>query len=363
MNAFWLILVAFVLSFAQSVLFALFNLRHLTYSRAFSKKSCHEGDKVELIEVLHNRKILPVPWLRAESRMSPFLRFGKTQSDEREISGDRYHKSLFFLAPYSKVTRRHEVTCLKRGYYPVGSVALTAADLFALNVRTKQLDLSGALAVYPRILSEDEFESPSSRWQGDVSVKRWIMPDPFLTAGIRGYRDGDPLRDIHWGATAKTGQLQVKVRDHTADPRVLVVLNVQSTEQQWNDLMDYEQSAIEQGLRIAATLCVRALAAGVDAGFATNACLLGEEGQRKSVIVMPSSAAGQDTLLLDTMAHLAIHREINFPTFMDSLSTLTDTDMLVLSMYDSDTVREKIEMLRSNGNTVDFMLLEEAKRH
>ncbi len=357
MNALWLLFVAALLAFAQALVFSLFNLRGLTYSRAFDRKSAHEGEQVERIEILHNRKPLPVPWLRAESRISPNLQFGKLKAEEREISGDRFHKSLFFLAPYSKVTRRHGVTCLRRGYYPVGSVALTASDLFALVVKSRQQDLQGALFVYPRLLSDDELETPSSRWQGDMSVRRWIAPDPFLTAGIRGYLPGDALRDIHWGATARTGQLQIKVRDYTADPRAMVLLNVQATENQWNDLMDYEQEEIEQGLRIAATLCMRALECGVDAGFGTNACLLGEEGQRKSVVVMPSRAAGQDTLLLETMARLSIHRELNFTTFLDGLSTVADTDILILSMYDSEAIREKIAMLKGNGNSVELLPL------
>ena len=54
---------------------------------------------------------------------------------------------------------------------------------------------------------------PSRKWQGDVLVKRWIMPDPFLVGGLREYRAGDPMRSVHWGASARTGRMQVKTYD------------------------------------------------------------------------------------------------------------------------------------------------------
>ena len=53
-----------------------------------------------MIEVIRNRKLLPVPWVKAESRISPHLqvsvRYGRNQ-----ISGERYHKSVFYAEALS----------------------------------------------------------------------------------------------------------------------------------------------------------------------------------------------------------------------------------------------------------------------
>lgn len=356
--------VAAVLTLLQAMLFSLVNLKKLTYKRFFSRCCAFEGDKLELVEVIRNVKIMPVPWLRAESRISPHLRFGSAAiSEEREISANRYHRSVFFMGPFSQITRRHHVTCLKRGHYEAGSVALTAGDLFGFSQKTRQLNIDCALDVYPRILGEDELDTPSTRWQGELAVKRWIMPDPFLTSGVRDYRAGDPMRDIHWRASARMGQLQVKVRDYTADPRMMVVLNVQTSEEQWGDLMDYEQEGIEQGIRIAATLCMRALSSGVEAGFACNGCLFGERGTGKTVFVPARSSSDQADVLLTTMARLEIHREMTFSTFLDALGDAANTDILILSTYDSEAIRYQMSMLRRAGNSVTFMLLERGKRH
>ena len=167
--------VAAVLAALQGILFSVFNLRKLTYKRHFSRSCVHEGEKLELVEIIRNVKLLPVPWLRAESRISPNLRFGSSAiNEERGISANRYHRSVFFMGPFSQITRRHTVTCLKRGHYDVGSVALTTGDLFGLTNKECQLKFDCALDVYPRILSEDELGTPSTRWQGDLAVKRWI---------------------------------------------------------------------------------------------------------------------------------------------------------------------------------------------
>ena len=364
MNIVWIVAVSAMLAAAQALVFLLFNLRKLNYKRYFSKATAFEGDRLELVEVIRNIKLMPVPWLRAESRISPNLRFGHgTVSEEREISANRYHRSVFFMGPFSQITRRHRVTCLKRGHYEAGSVALTAGDLFGLSMKTKQVNMECALDVFPRLLSEDELDTPSTRWQGELAVKRWIMPDPFLTSGVRDYRAGDPQRDIHWRASARMGQLQVKVRDYTADPRMLVVLNVQTSEEQWGDLMDYEQEGIEQGVRIAATLCMRALNAGVEAGFASNACLQGDRGTGKTIYVRARNSRDQGEVLLMTMARMEIHREMSFPTFLETLGDVSNIDILILSTYDSEQIRYRIEELKRAGNSVIFMPLERGKRH
>lgn len=357
MNAVWVLIAAAILASLQAFLFNFFNLRSLSYRRYLNKNTVYEGEKIELIEVIRNMKLLPVPWLRAESRISPFLRFGKQHSAEREISAEQYHKSVFFLAPYRQVTRRHTITCLHRGFYDIGSVALTAGDMFGMSNRTKQQKHDCALEVWPRLLSDDELNTPSTRWQGEMAVRRYILPDPFLVSNIRGYMQGDPLRDIHWRATARTGSLQVKVRDYTADPKVLVLLNVQAKENQWGELMDYEHETIEQGIRIAATLCERAIRFGSEAGFASNACFAGEKGQGNTIFVPARRSADQLEQLLSAMARMIVHHELTFQTFLDNFE-VSGADILILSAYESEGIRRRMREMELMGNSVAFVPLE-----
>jgi uncharacterized protein (DUF58 family) len=354
-NTVLLSLLLLLLILAQGTLFRRRALKRLTYQRTFSKRAAFVGEQVALIEVIANRKLLPLPWLKAESRLSTALVFGATHTSAQEASfisdnqGVAYHSSVFFLGPYSQVTRRHHVTPMRRGVFSAQSVALTCGDLFGINAAQRQMDTGAELIVYPRLLDEQDVSLPSSRDQGDLIVRRWIAPDPFLIQGIRPYRAGDAQRDVHWAATARTGNLQVKARDYTADPHLLVLLNVQRTVDQWVDLMDYEQQEIELAISYAATLCLAALRAGVGAGFAANAPIAEGGGP---VLMMPERAAGRDAEILEALARLRILRIRTMHAFLDDLIGITGLDIVVLTAYTDTWIEERLEALRRAGNTV-----------
>ena len=83
MSVLWVLFTALVLGLLQAWVFGTFGQKRLEYNRTFSQDAVHEGDGVQLVEVLRNRKPLPVPWLRIESRISPFLRFHRAGGDDR----------------------------------------------------------------------------------------------------------------------------------------------------------------------------------------------------------------------------------------------------------------------------------------
>lgn len=362
MSVLWLVALTIAFAVLQAMVFSRFNFRKLTYTRAFDKKSAFEGDRAELLESIENKKMLPVPWLRAESRIPKQLHFEKEQLDAHEVSGGLYHKSIFYLSPMLKITRHHEVHLKKRGVFSAGSVVVTCGDLFSMSRKEMHMDLDCRITVYPRILSEDELPDPAHKWLGDLSVRRWIMPDPFLVNGIRDYMSGDSLKDVHWRASARTGDLRVKVHDFTSDPRAMIVLNIQTTDNQWADVGEAEAENMEQAIRIAATMCVRALSGGTQAGFTSNACLNGMAGKGECVFV-PSRAGGEQAdLILSTMADMMLHRELSFQTYLDGLMHLSGEDILILSFYETDEIREKMDELRKCGNTVNLLLLKKGGR-
>lgn len=347
-----------IIAIAQSILLKHFGLRGLKYTRSFNKRTAFEGEEAELIEVIRNDRLLFIPWLRAESRISPYLRFGRQEN--LSVAGERYHKSIFTLRPFQQIRRRHLVKLLHRGAYDAGNVALTVGDIFAMNAENLQLYTPAQILVYPRLLDDSALPLPISRLQGDLIVRRHIITDPFLINGIRPYQPGDHQRDIHWPATARMGSLQVKTHDYTADTKLLVIINGQMSENQWGDLMDYEQNVIEHAISIAATLCLNVLKGGVAAGFAANMPL---EGDEKTTVLLPERNAGRDEELLGAFARLKVHRSRNFLTFLEDLSFLRNTDILLLSPYTSPLVEEKMAMLRALGNTVTVHLMEkEAKK-
>ena len=351
------VLVILVLLFAVSGFFSFvlrfFALKGLQCTRSFSVPAAHEGDSVEVIEVVRNDRPLIVPWLRLESRISGHLHFGRQEN--LGVSGDMYHRSLFMLMPYQQITRRHKVYLAKRGSYDIGNATLTAGDLMGLTCASTEQHGDARLVVYPKLLDPSEMPTPFYRMLGDTIVPRQLLQDPFLVNGIRPYQFRDNVRDIHWAATARTGELQVRTHDFTAETRLMVVINGQLSYHQWGSLMEYEQGPVEHAISMAATLCTQVLRSGLPCGFAANMPSCEENA---CTVLPPSAGAAREEELLSAMAHLRIKFIKNFHEFLDELSGMTGVDFLLITAYTCPEIENRIEEIRHRGNTVHVHLLE-----
>lgn len=354
MSLFGLIAVAAILAMLQSVIFRTFGLRAIRYKRYFSTHAVYEGQRVDMVEELSNAKLLPVPWLKVEARMSRFLLFKRQEN--LAIADDTYHRSIFALGPWRKITRTHSVTCLKRGCYNVESVAVSCGDLLGFGENSITLENPMELLVYPKILDYSALTVPSRRWQGDVVVRRFIEPDLFLINGIRPFMSGDMLKDVHWAATARTGSLKVKMRDYTASPRLLLVVNIQLSEDQWGELNEEESLKIEESLSLAATYAEWALKNGVETGLLCN----GRWSAMDDRAVEVPMGFGQVHLMqmLETLARVKVVRRRSFAQYLDDEAIprgITGTDILMLSHYWSPRLEERAGRLRRMENSVTWI--------
>lgn len=341
----------------MGLLLTKFGLKGLLCTRSFSRPAVFEGEEGELVEVVRNDRPMLIPWLRMESSISPYLRLGR--QDNVNISEARHYSSLFTLMPYQQIRRKHRVTFLRRGEYNLGNAALTAGDLFGLTAVCREQQMDAPVLVYPRLLDSAEFPYPLSLMMNEVISRRHLLTDPFLIRGIRAYQPGDPVRDIHWPATARMGQAQLRLHDDASQSRLLVVLNVQSSESQWSErLTDSEQEHIEYAISVAATLCMQALENGCSAGFTAN-MPVGED--TKPVFLPPDSGAETREKLLSAFARLKMVRTLSFTTFLDTLTACTDLEIIVLSCYDSEEIQLRLRRLRRNGCHVQLALLEGGK--
>ena len=352
MTPIWIMVIVAILAVLQTVYYNRFGLRKVSYSRRFSRERVFEGEQVELVEVLSNDKPVPVPWVRVESRISGDLRFRRQEN--MGLSMDRFHKSLFFLGAFSRITRRHEITCLRRGWYDCSLVSVVAGDLFGIAHDRADVQGDAKLFVYPAVLKPEELPETALKWQGDVTVKRWILPDPLLVTGIRDYRSGDPLKDVHWGATARTGSLQVKQRDYTVSPRALLVLNCQISERLMGAMEPADVDYLEGGVRICATLAAWCVRSGVEVGFLTNG-----ESRLESVDlrIPPRCSEAQLDRILEALAVLKIRMTLDLHVLLDREleAGISGLDILIVSAYWSAVLEERARKLRQMGNSVTWL--------
>ena len=330
------------------------GVKKLTCQRSFSRRTAFEGETGELIETVRNDGPYIIPWLRVESRMTPNLRLGK--QDNLQVSGDTFYRSWFTLMPYQQIRRKHHVEFLRRGEYDLGNASICAGDLLGLTRFWKDQQLNTPITVYPQVPDIEDLPYPLSQTMGDLITKSKLLQDPFLIRGIRPYQPGDLIRDIHWQATARTEELQMRVREHTVCTRLMVVFNAQSTDDQWdNYIRDRDVDAVENTIRLTASMCIHGLRNGLAVGFATN---MPTQAQGESTVIEPVTGAGWEDMLLESFARLQLHCSEKFIPLLQSLSHLTDTDIVVLSPYNSDSIQQALELLRTQGNQVTFYQLE-----
>jgi len=354
------LLVAFIVltlvALAQAALFNITGLKKISYQRSLSRSSAFAGDEIKMVEVIANNKIIPVPWLRVESRMNRALKFHGQQ--DLMIQEDLYHRSVFFMWGFRRIRRTHSITCVRRGYYRLETIAMTCGDVLGLYSISKTVPVSIRLSVYPALLDIRDMPTPSKRLMGDILTRRWILPDPYLMNGIRQYCQGDPVKDIHWKATAKTVGLQVKTHDYTASPKLLILLNIDASEDQWGNVSSEYEQYLEYGISLAATMAGWASHNGLDAGFGSNS-RIGDGKENDSVLIMPEGGRTGFINMLEHLARLELRRKITFHGYLEGLIKMepSSMDILIISLYDSARLQEQAGRLRKLGNSVTVQMI------
>ena len=358
----WIIVITITIIILQSYIYHKWGLHRIQYKRSFSRPNVFEGEEVEMIDIISNNKLLPVPWLRLESKINASLQFRKQVNGESEIDSDEFHRTLFSLMPYQKIKRRQTVTCNKRGYFRFNTVSMTTGDIFGFGGTFKNANASADILIYPKLLPIEDIPLPSHSWLGDVMVRRWIVDDPFVHAGVREYSYGDPMNTVNWKATARTGSFQVSKKDFTADHHLMIYLNFDESEDIWMPVMDEE--LFERGISYAASIAEYAISQGISTGFGCNSYLIDRFDKssliKESVRIEPENGGHQLSYLFETMAKLKMDRSMSFNQFLreDLNRKMERTDILLITSILTEKMKEHISELELQGNAVEILWLD-----
>jgi uncharacterized protein (DUF58 family) len=349
----WLCFTGILVVLIQGIIFGVPVLRHISYSRHLNKNHCYAGDSLEMVEVILNEKRLPVIWLRLEAMLPASFSF-LTQEVMQISKGSIYqnHRSIFTLKPYNKITRHHPFIAQNRGVYSLETVSMSGGDLFGLFSKTELMPVNALLWVYPELLSIDDMPSSYRTWQGELEVSRWVVEDPFLILGTREYSGNDPMNRIHWKASARTGQLQVYKQGYTADPEVILYVNVQVNAEMWNVVSDPDM--VERALSYAATAASYLIQQGMKVGFGHNA--IHSNKSTPAVRIHPDYGKAHLDDILKGMAEVQMKCLQPFEQFLKDeleLRSAGETwDYLLITGHVSEQIEEQIWSLRSRGNSV-----------
>ncbi len=253
---------ALILFFLQRVLYLKLWKRDLKVTVSFAQAGITEGEKSEIIEVIENRKHLPLPMLKVKFQTSKNLKFG---DDIGSKTTDQYYRNdIFQVGSGEKITRKIAFTGEKRGYYHIKNIDLVGSDLFLTNEDITSMSTNCYLYVYPAVFKSREFQSALQKINGDVLVKRHLLEDPFEYRGIREYQPFDDMRSVNWKATARTDGLKVNQRNYTAMQTIRIFLNLED-DMQWRKYKE-----VEKAIQIVMGIAVNFLSQGIKVALYAN---------------------------------------------------------------------------------------------
>ena len=348
-----LLVIILIVANLQIMLFCDWVFNKLDYTCQFSVSEAHEGDEIFLVETVHNRKILPVPWLKVNINTSKWLDFAETLSVVAQES--RCVTSNFLLKSYQKTIRRWKVKCSKRGVFTTENVTFIGGDLFNLSNVSFPVRVDAKVVVYPEVLNLEEMFVPANYLQGDNIVRRWIVDDPFIVAGAREYTSGDSMNRIHWRATAKEGRLMVRKNDFTSRLSLTVILNIQSIEFEYKDVVDKEM--MELGIKAAATFLDKALKTGSPVRLASNSCTV----DKKDEMIFTDEASGRNHIgeLLKILAQLQLMNLMDFDNFLPEIAEgIQGSDIIIITCYINEQICSTARALKLKGNSVKLLILD-----
>ncbi|MGY1793726.1 DUF58 domain-containing protein [Geodermatophilus sp. SYSU D00525] len=108
---------------------------------------------------------------------------------------------------------RYRVSGARRGRFRLGPLRLRLVDPFGLVQRTTSGTDGAPLVVVPRVRPLGPGGPGGGHGGGGEGARRSIAVHGEDDVSTRAYRHGDDLRKVHWRATARTGELMVRLEE------------------------------------------------------------------------------------------------------------------------------------------------------
>ena len=287
------------------------SLDNVTYRRRWHYRRGFPGEETQVRFEVENKKLLPLSWLR----ISDFWPKAVSPKEEgvlktSHLQGYGRLENIFSLRWFEKINRKYDLTFQERGVYSVGPVEISSCDLFGLYVKRSLDEKKENLTVFPQLLPMKALELDTENPMGDHRSRKQIFEDPNRPLGVRAYHPEDEFRRIHWPATARTGELQVKVYQPVNSKVLVVCLNLATSLQPW---LGINQPLSEHLIKMAGTLCYQNVQQGYAVGLISNSCLAHSD---QPFIIQPSRSPHQLAHLLESLARVTLFVTTPFELFL-----------------------------------------------
>jgi len=363
------VLLGLVLSAAGLArLWSRLSLVGVSCQRLLSERRVFPGEYIELRLRLVNRKPLPLPWIQMDDEI-PLKLSQDIPLAASDKPGFGFLSKSAALMWYTGVSWKERLYCHKRGYYQLGPITLTAGDIFGFYPRSVIEPLVDHVIVYPKIFPIEHFGIPSLYPLGETVAERRIFEDPSRVIGVRDYNPRDSRRHIHWKATARRQELQVKVFEPTTTLKVAIFLAIDSFQREgprneesselginsnagvdnFQQDLPQDEEDFELGISTAASIAGYLTERRNAVGLFVNS-RLADSGE--PVMLLPGSSSGQLVEILEALAKVTPSYSSPFDEFLQAeRPTLPWGTTLVFILYrPSRLLAELLVSLKESGH-------------
>jgi uncharacterized protein (DUF58 family) len=113
----------------------------------------------------------------------------------------------------------------RRGQFTIGPVTAEFTDPFGLSLHRHTIDDGDTLTVTPAAVELPATGLAGARGNDGITATRIRANPSDDDVMTREYRHGDPMRRVHWPATARHGALMVRQEESVTTPEATIILD------------------------------------------------------------------------------------------------------------------------------------------
>ncbi len=331
------------------------SLWRVNYERTLSEHRVFVGETVDLRILINNRKILPMAWVQVDDRFPMTLAPENKALAPSHIPLTAYLSNHAALGAFERARWVFRLPCKQRGFYTLGPARIRSGDLFGLFERQRESGRTDRLIVYPRMAPMDDWGLPPKDPLGEVKARLPLFDDATRPRGARDYRPDDAPKHIHWRATARLGELQVKVYDPTISYQWVLFVNIASFEISWQGV---NVELLERVISLAASLANFAVEQKYAVGLIANGTWP-ESDQRLKIL--PSRDPNHLRHMLEALAAITSFVTTPIETLLrqESVNLSWGVTLVVISGIITEELLAEMIRLRRVGRRLALISLDE----
>ncbi|MBO5938842.1 MAG: DUF58 domain-containing protein [Clostridia bacterium] len=323
-------------------------LAQMRYARSFSIDGIFVGETIEMTEIVRNSVWFPLFSISVEF----FVPAGLTV-DGLKCSEMTKVTSIFWIPPYSTVSKKHVIVADRRDHYRFNTATVT--------YRSCDFEFSDELDfyAYPNIYNTGLSISPKLNDTADTLAKKKYIEDPFFVSGIAPYYFGAPMRSVNFKVSARflaggIRQLMCNRYDSSQNLDSMILLDVSAVSQ----ARLHDEERVELGLRYACFLFCEAVKHGANVGFSSNCA----QGSSQYIDIPCGSGERHTKRILEAFAEITWYskRDYSVTALLQRILPTLDhmTDLFLITASVDDELAKVINQAEQFGYAIHIIMLE-----